>query len=151
MQKILLAIDFSPTTSLIIEKAKLLASKFNSKVWLLHVAPPDPDFVGYKVGPAQVRHFVAETLSHEHHQLQLLADDLRQDGINAIALSIQGPTIEVILQETQKLAADLLIIASHSHNSLYKALVGSVSESIISHVQCPVLVIPASLISNKNI
>jgi len=151
MQKILLAIDFSPTTSLIIEKAKLLASKFNSKVWLLHVAPPDPDFVGYKVGPAQVRHFVAETLSHEHHQLQLLADDLRQDGINAIALSIQGPTIEVILQETQKLAADLLIIASHSHNSLYKSLVGSVSESIISHVQCPVLVIPASLISNKNI
>jgi hypothetical protein len=35
MQKILLAIDFSPTTPLLIEKAKLLAPKFNSEVWLL--------------------------------------------------------------------------------------------------------------------
>jgi nucleotide-binding universal stress UspA family protein len=151
MEKILLAIDFSPTTPLIIEKAKLLASKFNSEVWLIHAAPPDPDFVGYQVGPDKVRHFVAETLSHEHHQLQLLADDLRQEGINAIALSIQGPTIEVILQETQKLAADLIIIGSHGHNSLYKALVGSVSEGILRHVQCPILVIPASLTSNKNV
>jgi nucleotide-binding universal stress UspA family protein len=151
MQKILLAIDFSQTTPLLIEKAKLLALKFNSEVWLLHVASPDPDFVGYKAGPDGVRHFVAETLSHEHHQLQLLADDLRHEGINAIALSIQGPTIEVILQETQKLAADLIIIGSHGHNSLYKALVGSVSEGILRHVQCPILVIPASLTSNKNV
>ena len=89
-------------------------------------------------------------MSHEHHQLQLLADDLRHEGINAIAISIQGPTIEVILQETQKLAADLIIIGSHGHNSLYKALVGSVSEGILRHVQCPILVIPTSLTSNKN-
>ncbi len=145
MQKIILAIDFSETTPLIIEKAKLLASKFNSEVWLLHAASPDPDFVGYKVGPDKVRHFVAETLSNEHHQLQLLAAGLRQEGIQAIALSVQGATVEVLLQEAQKLSADLIIIGAHGHNLLYKMLMGSVSANIIQNAQCSVLVVPNTL------
>ena len=37
-------------TSRLIEHAISIAEKFSSKIWLIHIAAPDPDFVGYEVG-----------------------------------------------------------------------------------------------------
>ncbi|RMF20673.1 MAG: universal stress protein, partial [Cyanobacteria bacterium J083] len=57
-------------------------------------------------------------------------------------LLIQGATVTTILQEAAKLQAEMIIIGSHGHSSLYKALLGSVSEGIIRQATCPVLIIP---------
>jgi len=51
--KILVAVDFSNRIAEVIEQAKKVAQTPNSKVWLIHVTPPDPDFVGYSVGLAE--------------------------------------------------------------------------------------------------
>lgn len=143
VKNILAAIDFSDVTATVIDKAAEIAKAFNSKLWLIHIAAPAPDFVGYGTGPQCERDWRAKTLRKEHRYLQDKALELDKSGINVTPLLIQGATIKMILQEASKLKADMIIIGSHGHGSLYKTLVGSVSEGIIRKAFCPVLVIPA--------
>lgn len=142
MKNILVPIDFDGTEQFLIDKAYELAKSFGSKVWLLHVSAPDPDFVGNEVGPQSERDSRAEILREEHRALQGHADSLKSKGIDATALLIQGPTIEIILEESKKLNIDLLIASHHDHGFLYRALLGSVSNQLIKKSKIPVLVVP---------
>lgn len=143
MRNILVAIDFSEITSAVIAEAESLAEATKSKLWLIHIASPNPDFIGYETGPQTERNFIARQFQSQHSQLQEWAQQLRQKGIDAVALMIQGPTVETILEQAGKLVADLIVVGSHGHRGLYKILVGSVSEGILRKANCPVLIIPA--------
>ena len=142
MKNILAAIDFSDISPLVINKAAEISRCFASKLWLIHVAAPDPDFIGYETGPQTERDWRAKTLKKEHQYLQNRALELEQKGINVTPLLIQGTTADTIIKEGSKLNADLIVIGSHGHGAFYKALVGSVSEQIIRKASCPILIVP---------
>ncbi len=144
MNQILVAIDFSDSTPLVIDQAMILAQATSAKIWLIHVAAPDPDFVGYQTGPQTERDFMAHKYRDEHHELHEWADKLREKGIDVTALLIQGATIETILEKAKSLTVDMIIVGSHGKSGFYKLLVGSVSEGILSYAKCPVLVVPMS-------
>ncbi|NOR45584.1 MAG: universal stress protein, partial [Candidatus Delongbacteria bacterium] len=55
MKNILAPIDFSDVSEKVIFEAAEFAKAFSCKLWLLHVAAPEPDFVGYTVGPKEER------------------------------------------------------------------------------------------------
>jgi nucleotide-binding universal stress UspA family protein len=143
MKNILAAIDFSDVSTRVIEQAVEISQSFAGKLWLVHVADPDPDFIGYGTGPQTERDWRAKILKDEHLYIQQQALELDRQGINVTPLLIQGATAEAILKEALKLKADLIVIGSHGHNSFYNALVGSVSEQVIRKATCPVLIIPA--------
>ena len=142
MKNILVTIDFDIKTTLLIDNAYKLANAFNSKLWLVHIAAPDPYFVGYEVGPQYIRDSRAHELREEHRQLQDYAKELNKKGINAEGLLIQGATIEMIIQESKKLHIDLIIAGHHKHNFLYNAFIGSVSRGIIEGSKIPILIVP---------
>jgi len=139
---ILAAIDFSEATDSILRETERLAGKLSAKVWLLHVAPPEPDFVGYEPGPQTERDLVARHRHEEHRQLQQLADGLRQRGVETTALLIQGVIADTILAESDKVAADITVIGSHGHGAVYHLLVGSASKAVLRRSTRPVLVVP---------
>lgn len=143
MKTIFVPIDFSSVTAVVIEQAAQLATAFAAKVWLLHVAPPEPDFVGYEDGPKTVRDQVAHEMQASHSRVQDEANTLRARGIDATALQVQGPTIETILQEAERLHADVIVLGSHGHGALHRALLGSVSEGVLHGATCPVLILPS--------
>ncbi|MEM1171970.1 MAG: universal stress protein [Cyanobacteria bacterium P01_H01_bin.35] len=143
MKNIVVAIDFSQITPTIISQAETLARAFQSKLWLIHIAEPEPDFVGFKTGPQPKRDRWAEEFRKEHKQIQDLAEELRQKGLDTVALLTQGSTVETILAEAKKLTADLIIVGSHGRSGIEKLFMGSVSEGILKDSPCPVLVIPA--------
>ena len=142
VKNILVAIDFSPVTLQAIAKAAEIACSFSCKLWLIHVAAPEPEFVGYDTGPPSKRDWRAKTLREEHRELQNQAAELRNSGIDVTPLLIQGSTVETIIQEARKLEADLIVLGSHGRSSLYKTLVGSVSEGVIRQASCPILLVP---------
>lgn len=150
MQNILAAIDFSEVTPATIAQAETMARAFGCKLWLIHAVAPEPDFVGFGTGPPSVREDTANAYRKEHHQLQEWAETLRQKGIEATGLTIQGATVDTILAEVKKLKADLVIVGSHGHGRLFQAIVGSVSEGILRKADCPVLVVPVSQHARKN-
>lgn len=143
MQTILVAIDFSETTAAVIAVGARLATAFGSRLYLVHVVPPDPDFVGYEAGPQTVRDAVAAQSRSQHQELQRLEEGLRSDGVVTTALLIQGATVERLLAEQGRLAADAIVLGSHGHGALYDLLVGSVAEGVLRRAPCPVVVVPS--------
>lgn len=150
MQHVLAAVDFSEVSERVIEQAALLAEAFSADVSLVHVAAPDPEFVGYEAGPESVREARARELRGEHRELQAMAEGLRQRGLEAKALLIQGPTVEKLVEEIGRLQADVVVMGSHGRRALMRALLGSVSEGVIRHAACPVLVVPARAAKSSN-
>lgn len=140
--KILVSVDLSEATPRILQAAGRLARSLSGKLWLLHVAEPEPDFVGYEAGPDVVRDQVAREFRDEHRKVQEYADGMREDGIAATALLIQGPIVDTVIAEAERLGADLLVVGSHGYGAVYDLLVGSVSRGILKHAEIPVLVVP---------
>ena len=140
--RILALIDFSEATNAVVAAATKLAVAVDAEVLLLHVVEPDPDFVGYEVGPQYIRDSRAAELRKEHRQLQEYANKLNKNGANTEALLVQGATIEMVIEEAKKLNIDLIITGHHEHNYLYQAFVGSVSAEIIKRSKIPVLLVP---------
>lgn len=142
--KLLVAIDFSEITDLILQKAKEIALKSRAKVWLIHVVQPEPDYIGYDVGPESERDFLAKKFHEKHRQLQNLAAELAGDGIQITPLLLQGPTVSTLLNEAEKLKVDMIVVGSHGHGTMFNILVGSVSKGLLKKTSIPILIIPAS-------
>lgn len=142
MKNILVSIDFDDKEQLLLDKTLEFAKAFGAKAWLIHIAAPDPDFVGYDVGPQYIRDQRAEDLKREHKMLGEYSERLKQNGVEADGLLVQGATTEMIIQETKKLNIDMIIAGHNKRNFLYQIFVSSVTEDIIKESNIPVLVIP---------
>ena len=141
--KLLVAIDFSEITKLILEKVEEIALKTRAKVWLIHVAQPDPDFIGYDVGPDSERDFMAKRFREQHIKIQELSKKIKKKGINITPLLVQGPTIETIIEKAIKLKVDMIVTGSHGHGTMFHILVGSISKGLLKKSPVPLLIIPA--------
>jgi len=142
MKNILVTIDFEEKGQVLIDKAAELAKKFKSKLWLVHVAAPDPDFIGYDVGPQYIRDVLAKDLRNEHKLLQGFTNQLKEKNIEAEALLVQGTTIETVVELTEKLAIDLIVIGKHEHGFFHKTFMVSTDESLVEKSNIPVLIVP---------
>lgn len=140
---ILVPVDFSDVTPRVAEAASSIAAAFGGRIILLHVEEPEPDFVGFDAGPQPVRVAVAHEARATHKQLDDLKVLLFEAGLEVTALHIQGPSVEKILSEAAEQKADVIVIGSHGHGSLYNLLVGSVTSGVLKDAPCPVLVVPA--------
>lgn len=129
-------------TDKILTEAELLAKSFQAKVWLIHIAAPDPEFVDYSVGPQYIRDEIADELRGEHRQIQRIADSLKSKGINCDGLLIQGPTEKMILEEVEKLAIDLLVMGNKKQSFLHDLFVGSITDGLVKEVNIPVYLVP---------
>ena len=145
---ILTAIDFFDSTEMILRVTRKLAISMNAKVRLLHVAEPDPDFVGFDTGPHEVRDQIAAEFHKEHRDLQALAEQLRDEGVDASAILVQGVIVDTVLEHAKSHDTDLIIVGSHGHGAVYDILVGSISEGIIRKAHCPVTVVPVNMSPN---
>ena len=139
---ILACVDLSESTEDIVGRAVEIADAVSAKLWLLHVAEPEPDFIGYEVGPQSVRDSLSVKYHEQHRILQEIADRVRRGGVDATALLVQGATVETILARAKKLRADMIVVGTHGRGAMYQLLVGSVSEGLLHSAKCPLLVVP---------
>ncbi len=143
--KLLVAVDFSDPTEMILKVTRRFAKSLDASVWVVHAAEPEPAFIGYDVGAEVVRGQVAKELRDEHRKLQEYADQLREAGVEAKAMLVQGPTVESILEMADKQESDLIVVGSHGRGMVAQVVMGSVSKGLIRARQCPVTVVPVSL------
>lgn len=143
MKCIIAAVDFSEASDDVVTLATQLATGLSAELAVVHIAAPNPDFVGYEAGPQTVRDDRAHELRDEHKQLQQMVQELERQGLTARPVLAQGPTVEKLVDEVHRMDAQLIVVGSHGHGALHRALLGSVSEGLIRHAPCPVVVIPA--------
>ena len=150
--RILVAIDLKTGTDLLLAEAQRYGQAFNATVDIIHIAAPEPAFVGYIKTPDPIGHESqdnmireshAKALRAEHQQTQAFAATLRASGVRVDqALTVQGPTLETILTHVRKLGSNLLMLGSHHHNALYRLWYGDTATEAAKQAPCMLLVVP---------
>lgn len=140
--KLLVCVDLSESTEIIVKKIEEITKALPAKVWLLHNAVPEPDVVEFKVDPRAARESLAKKFHVEHRQIQEIANRMRKAGVDTTALLVHGATVETILKEASELEVDMIVVGSHGRGAMYQLLVGSVSEAVLHKSIFPVLVVP---------
>ncbi len=140
--KLLVAVDLSESTQIIVKKAEEIAKALSAKVWILHNAEPEPDVLEFKADPQTARESLSKKFHREHRQIQKIAKRLRKAGLKTTALLVHDATVEIILKEASKLDVDIIVVGSHGRSAMYQLLVGSVSEGVLHKSRCPILIVP---------
>ncbi|MEA2094714.1 MAG: universal stress protein [Pseudomonadota bacterium] len=140
--KLLVGVDLSESTEIIVKKAEEIAKALSAKVWILHNAEPEPDSIEFKPDPQTARDSLSKKFHCEHRQIQEIANRLRKAGLDTTALLVHGATVETILKKASKLDVDMIVVGSHGRGAMYQLLVGSVSEGVLHKSRCPILVVP---------
>ena len=140
--KLLVAVDLSESTKVILKKVEGIAEALSAKVWILHNAEPAPGVLEFRADPQAARASLAKKFHEEHRQIQKIAKRLRKAGLKSTALLVHGPTVETILKEASKLDVDMIVVGSHGRSAMYQLFVGGISEGVLRKSECPVLVVP---------
>ena len=69
------------------------------------------------------------------------AAKLQDRGLNADSISREGDPKTLILEEAKDWGADLIVVGSSDRSSIAKLMLGSVSQSVVTHAHCSVLVV----------
>lgn len=140
--KILLATDGSEEAELAASTAADLAKASASELHVLHVGPGLPlyELPDY---PARFEEVVAE---QRREAKSILDDQVR--GIEALGVAVVGAHLEMdgrparaLVELGEKLGAGLVVMGSRGLGGLRRTLMGSVSDSVVRHAHCPVMVV----------
>lgn len=142
MKTILAPVDFSNVTPSVLEFAVVLATKFSSRLLLLHIIEPTPDFTGLETVTTPVYLPVPPDPHRAQMQLDVLAEPLRTQGLHVETKHGYGRTTAMILDEQKVQDAGLIILGSHGHGALYHLLMGSVASGVLKGAACPVVIVP---------
>lgn len=139
---VVIAVDMSAVSSRAVEAVRRLFPHEGLRVVLVHVAEPDPAFVGWEGGPEVVRDQMADIYRHARREVEAMATSLRDDGIDAVGVTIQGVVVDTILSEAARADANLIVVGSQGHGAAFDLFAGSVSSGLIRKAAVPVLVVP---------
>lgn len=137
--RILAPIDFSPLTEGQIETTAELARRFSAEIELVHAIDPPtmPDF--YMPAGTFVLDMKHVT-QHVYDRLEALAEPLEEE-FTVVSKVLAGRAAKEISRRSKH--ADLIVIPTHGHTGMDRALLGSVAEAVIRRAPCPVVVLPA--------
>jgi len=139
-RNILVAVDLLEGSEEVAAVGARFAAAFSAKLYFLHVQRDNPKIIGDPDLPDE-REVVASAIRGSHQELQQLRDRVTPPGIEAVALQIQGQTVQKIVSEAIKLEVDLMVVGFH-RDRLHHLLAGDVTKSVLNHARCPVVVVP---------
>jgi nucleotide-binding universal stress UspA family protein len=136
----LLATDGSEDSQRAVKTAIGLSTKLDSELHVVYVAPEYPYLHAYY----NLRHQEEEQRLRREAQRRLdeCVDYIRQaGGIIAHAYPRMGEPAKEIVELAEKVGVGLVIVGSRGHGPIRRALMGSVSTSVVRHAHCSVLVV----------
>ena len=144
-KSILVPIDFSDVTDILLAEARRLAKSLNAKLWLFHVATSGHVYTNFEaeIGLAFPRDDVASDLRHEHRLLQEYEAGCHHDALAVTSMLVKGKPGRKIVEESQRLRPILIALGSHGHGALHHLLMGSVCEYVMQHATCPIMIVPS--------
>lgn len=138
--KILLATDGSAHSRRALEQAADLAQGRPVEVLVLTVSTL-VDFSAY--GPLNYAPQTVIEVPSQEEATEILATShayLSQRGIKARTLRRVGPCAEAILALAEEEGVELIVMGSHGRTGLTRFLMGSVSQQVLTHAPCSVLI-----------
>jgi len=127
----------------------------SSELHMVHVRPKIvPHYPGYYVGPEMVEYAQQnekENIDREAQRLlDILVEEVSASGGRVARVHLRvGKPDEEILALAEEIGADLIVIGSRGRGALIRALMESISDSVLRHAHCPVLVARAEEVKDE--
>ena len=138
--KILLPIDFSPSSEAALEMAAGLAKHFHAELHLVNVIPMFPtttlpDLVPEGEFIQKARTFAEQHLAKCH--AVLTARGVKSTSSVEVGNDIVGNIMGVVDREH----IDMVVISTHGISGWHPLVFGSIAEKVVKLVQCPLLLL----------
>ena len=143
-KKILVPVDFSPSSLLALETAIELAARFGATFELLHVWEPPPVY-GPDALVAGGGALYAELEDHTRRaagkEMEELVERLRLRGHREIRAHIERGIPSAVIVAFAKNGYDLVVMGTHGRTGFSRFVAGSVAEKVVRLSPVPVLTI----------
>jgi nucleotide-binding universal stress UspA family protein len=126
--KILLPIDFSPSSHLALEQATVLAQHFHAELFLVHVVPEGVNLDAEKK-EAEDRFAVSVAA--------LTAKGIKTSSSVEVENDIAGSILDVIEREH----IDMIVVSTHGTTGWHPLVFGSIAEKLVKLVHIPLLLV----------
>ena len=136
MHRILLATDLSQASEHATDQAIALARELGAA--LLIVSVIDPDIRTARPGPVER---MDQRRAAREGAAQALVLRGRHDGVAVSFLIWEGAPGPAIVDAARSEAADLVVVGSHGRGRVGRLVLGSVSDHVVRHAPCPVLIV----------
>ena len=140
---ILLAADGSEEAVLAVRVAAEFSEETNSEVHVVYVLPTEAELVGHHFYSEEIRESVIERAEREARSfLEEQAQQVRSEGgkVAETHLRVGRPEKEVV-KLAGVLDAGTIVMGSRGLGTAGRMLMGSVSDSVVRHAHCPVMVV----------
>lgn len=149
---IVVGTDLSPTAEAAIKSAAFLAEHFGTQdVHLVHVVAMTPSFsvAPYALDEGEIMRLQAHAKEVADHRLE--TEHRIPMGTARVHRHVRfGIPARELAAAAEGVHADLLIVGTHGHGALGRAILGSVASSVIRVAHCPVLVVsPERMFQSK--
>ena len=137
--KILLATDGSEEAELATRTATDLAGKTGSELHVVYVLVMPPEALHEPVGTVAARE---DFERRGRARLDEFVGRLEASGgaVGGAHFRVGSPAAEIVAQ-AEETGAGLVVLGSRGLGAMSRALMGSVSDSVVRHAPCPVLVV----------
>lgn len=156
INNILFATDLGVFTAHGLVHVEALAEKFNARINIVHAVPPIGDLAAAVVRSHCSELVKAEVLNTPH--IKGLLESLREDIFEALLQDpihhrellarlqsinvLPGQPAAVILEEADRVQADLIVMGSHGIDALDSRVLGSVVTKVMQLTRVPVYLVP---------
>ena len=137
--KILVALDRSQMRENVFNTALSLAKMAKSSLMLLHILAEEEEIVDSLFQADREEWQKYEQQSYQ--ELQLLVEKAKEVNIKAECIQNFGNPGKNICNLAQTWSANLIVIGRRGHSGLKEVVLGSVSNYVIHHARCSVLVV----------
>ena len=140
---ILLATDGSDEGKLATQAAAELSRETGSEVHVVYVLPSPAQLIGHHLYPDDVRESLIGGAERDAETfLKDQAEQIGSDGGKVAETHLRsGDPDKEILRTAESLGVGLIVVGSRGLGALSRALMGSVSDSVVKHAHCPVFVV----------
>ncbi len=139
MDRIVVPVDFSDHSGLIITYGRELASNLGASLDVLHVVE--------EYSLAQVYGFetlavnTPDVFERVLKSLEKLVADAPGADVPVKCHAISGNPVEAIIRFAEEKGAGMIVTATHGHSGIKRFLLGSVTERVVRTASCPVFTV----------
>lgn len=137
--KIVVALKFIEEPDYLLNRALKVANKYNAKIYLLHVLQDMPHLSFYSDSYKYWVEFRDAAVRDTIKQMTKYIETLSSEFEEVESLVVVGEPVEAILNEADRLGADLIIVGNHALSGLKHLMHHNIGEKIVRLSKKPVL------------
>jgi nucleotide-binding universal stress UspA family protein len=138
LKRILVTTDFSEESKKAFPYAVALARKFEASLTLLYVVPAH---LPADLGQIGIVLEEERLITEARERLPRFREAEMDSHLHVETLVVNGGPAHEICQTAESQAADLIVMGTRGRTGLKHFLLGSVTEKVVRHAPCPVLVV----------